>query len=445
MIMPVPFLWVIPLALYLVSFIISFREGFRLPFWLNESLVVLAGLATLLILSEPVPTLLLSLAVVHLTLMAIYHWCHEHLYAKRPAVENLPSFYMALALGGIFGSLVITLSSYFILPYPFELFLLLATSLVFISLKWVKSDNNHWAELNKTLPKIVTGGIILTVLFLGFLAMSRQTSAVIAHERNFYGFKKVVTNNYKGHQVRSLANGTTNHGFQVIDNGELLTTPTAYYVAGSGIGLAFAYLKDQSTTPLNVLVAGLGSGALAGYCQAGDHFSFVEIDEQVVELANNYFTFLKNCAGAEVVLSDARLKMQEIANANGKEQYNLVVIDVYADDMVPAHLLTQEALALYKNLIQDNGLIAVHISSRYLELLPVLKGGLDANGLVAYYFSDQNPQEYGSQSLWVLLSKNDQPFTNEILKNMSNLNNDNKIDTVLWTDTYSALWPVVKF
>jgi len=233
----------------------------------------------------------------------------------------------------------------------------------------------------------------------------------------------------------------TNHGYQIYLDNEPQILPVSYYGSSAGVGKAFSYLRSRNLEKPKVAIAGLGSGGLLAYCQPEDEFTIFEIDPDVYTLAKENFTYLKHCPKAEVIISDARLAFADI-NKNNQEIYNLIILDAYADDMMPIHLLTVEAMKTYKDLLVEDGVIAVNISSRYLDLLPVLGALADTNNLSVRYLFDKKPAAYGVSSVWVLLAKDEDIFAHETFSGLSDFSQVEK--RVLWTDTYSALLPIVR-
>ncbi len=167
-----------------------------------------------------------------------------------------------------------------------------------------------------------------------------------------------------------------------------------------------------------------------------------EIDPQVVSLAREHFTFLEQCPQAEIVLQDARLALAAQAAVADPPQYDLIILDAYADDMMPIHLMTTEAIREYLSLLKPDGILAIHISSRYLELRPVIKGNAITNDLVVRYQDDRDPLEHAAPSVWTLLARNEQVFAGAAFEDTETLA---EFDTLVWTDTYSALFPVVEW
>jgi 16S rRNA G966 N2-methylase RsmD len=438
---PVPFLWVGPLALYLISFIITFRSGARLPLWVNELLVLLFALLTILlivVLSTSANVVLLMI-MMHLTLFTIYHWCHEYLYALRPKAEHLTSFYVALSIGGIVGSLLIKLSTSYILVLPIELLIILVLSVAFIAYKFFTYQAPP--ILSQKQIKSLASVVLISTLVIGILYINKFQDDTLNQERNFFGYKAVRDKTMEDERRIMLQHGMTNHGYQIYLDNEPQILPVSYYGSSAGVGKAFSYLRSRNLEKPKVAIAGLGSGGLLAYCQPEDEFTIFEIDPDVYTLAKENFTYLKHCPKAEVIISDARLAFADI-NKNNQEIYNLIILDAYADDMMPIHLLTVEAMKTYKDLLVEDGVIAVNISSRYLDLLPVLGALADTNNLSVRYLFDKKPAAYGVSSVWVLLAKDEDIFAHETFSGLSDFSQVEK--RVLWTDTYSALLPIVR-
>ncbi len=410
---------------------------------MNELLVLLFALLTILlivVLSTSANVVLLMI-MMHLTLFTIYHWCHEYLYALRPKAEHLTSFYVALSIGGIVGSLLIKLSTSYILVLPIELLVILVLSVAFIAYNFFTNKAQSHSILSQKQTRSLVTAVLILVLVAGGMYINKFEKNAFDQERNFFGYKAVVETVVEGERGRTLQHGMTNHGYQIYLDNEPQILPVSYYGSSAGVGKAFSYLRSRNLEKPKVAIAGLGSGGLLAYCQPEDEFTIFEIDPDVYTLAKENFTYLKHCPKAEVIISDARLAFADI-NKNNQEIYNLIILDAYADDMMPIHLLTVEAMKTYKDLLVEDGVIAVNISSRYLDLLPVLGALADTNNLSVRYLFDKKPATYGVSSVWVLLAKDEDIFAHETFSGLSDFSQVEK--RVLWTDTYSALLPIVR-
>ena len=438
---PVPFVWVGQLVLYLVSFIYSFQPRFKIPRVLNPVLVLLVGSVCIALLAATEVHVFIMVAMIHVLIFVVAHWCHEHLYRTRPAVVALPWFYVALSFGGIVGSVAYSIASIWIFTVPVELLvLIIGTSLVagYSILVSARLFARSWYRI------VARGciGILCGAVLVGAYHYGVQfKEGLLAEERNFFGYKAVTEHERGSYTVRSLRHGLTNHGNQPLIEGSLAVVPGTYYSRTSGVGRVITQLEAKSS--MRVLVAGLGVGSVAAYCRPQDTFTFFEIDDEVVRLAEEHFTLLASCPQARVQVGDARL-LATAERETMTEPYDVLVIDTYADDMVPMHMLTREAFLVYQDLIAADGYIAVHISSRYLDLAPVLTAIANDADLVALeYFDDVPEYDYDSESQWVILSAKNNLSWRRLGGAPTYLN---QLESgPLWTDTYSALLPIVQF
>jgi 16S rRNA G966 N2-methylase RsmD len=438
----VPFLWIIPLSLYLLSFIVSFRPSpHRLPLWLNALSTLFFTFVTLVFLVThglPVP---LTLLFIFAAMFAVFHLCHESLYQSRPDALYLTRFYVALALGGIAAGALSLLVGLYVLTAPIELLLILLGVGLYCCYRLLFRERDFVGAS----PRFVRLGLafaIFAMLASTYAHVSERYGDVVIAKRNFFGYKAVKEEVTKdGIVVRSLVHGLTNHGYQYLDD-SFIGVPIAYYSETSGIAAAFNYLRARRAEEgITVAVAGLGAGAILAHCRAEDRFDFFEIDPQVVALAASHFTYLEQCPKARVTLGDARLLFYEHARVRAGERYDLIVLDAYADNMMPIHLMTAEAVALYSSLLAPGGILAIHISSRYLNLAPVIAAVADENKLYARRLHNTEHPSYAVPSYWTLLSPSP-IFHDEAFAAMDTFDG---VRRVLWSDTYSTLVPLFKW
>ena len=436
----IPFLWVVPLALYLLSFVVSFRGGSRTPKVYTYLFTLIATLLAVAAISQNFIPVIPTVLLIFLAMFSVNHLCHEWLYALRPDKEHLTAFYVALAFGGIFASSVVLVASLYVVPIPVEfLFLIIgAASVSAVSLLiWHREYLERMHKL--AVPWVVVS--LIAVLISGYSIVAKHTSHVIATERNFFGFKAITEREISEHGVRrSLIHNVTNHGYQFLDP-DLAHKPVGYYSDTSGVGVGFHYLRERYSNGLRVAVAGLGAGALAARCHEGDTFHFFEIDPQVVTLAKEYFTFLTHCQGHEIIVGDARLSKAALAQESEEPIYNYIILDAYADDSMPVHLMTNEAIAEYLELLTPDGLLAIHISSRYLRLLPVVHALAEANGMVAYHRHDVDHTDLDVSSHWAILARDEVVFDDTVAE----MFHVDEPRPRLWTDRYSSLLPLVRW
>jgi SAM-dependent methyltransferase len=370
---------------------------------------------------------------VPLNLVGLFVMCmffHGELAARKPAPRHLTSFYLMVALGGALGGIAVGLLSVKVFNTYYEFGVgLIATLLIA-------------AWLTRLMHSAVPMLMLAAVGFAGYHVyayidyLARDTRVMT---RNFYGTLRVKDIGAEGENdaVRRLVHGVIMHGEQYRAAGRR-NEPTTYYGATSGIGRA---LKALEGSALRVGVVGLGTGTLALYGRPGDVYRFYEINPQVVTVAEREFTFLAD-SGAKIehVLGDARLSMER----EPPQEYDVLVVDAFSSDSIPVHLLTAEAFAVYFRHLQPGGILAVHISNRYLDLKPVLKEAATRFGKAAQLVDDDSDAERGTYgTTWVLFADAPEVFAQAPLKGAGEpLEADRTIR--VWTDDYSDLYRILK-
>ncbi len=401
----IPLLWVIPLAIYLVTFIIAFQWTRWLSRPVLFALVVVAAAlyAALAIYLEwpdsrghswPIGVQIGALGAL---LGCACLFCHGWLALTRPSPRHLTRFYLIVSAGGAFGAMLIALVAPAVLNFDYDLEIgmgALALALLLFT-----------RRQSRGAISFAVGICILTVGAAGYLIHLFELTS-IGSERNFYGVLRIYeqTSPSSG-KALFLSNGATLHGME-FESPALRTTPTEYYGASSGIGRAFAAL-ERIGVPRRIGVIGLGAGTLAAYGRPGDTVRFYELNPAVLALARNPFHYLNDSAARiEVALGDARLSLQREA----PQGFDLLAIDAFSSDSIPVHLLTIEALDLYLRHVKPEGLIAFHTSNRYLDLPPVIARIAQLRALEARIVITDTTDEFNSPSIWVLLSRQAQYF-----------------------------------
>ncbi len=433
---PIPFLWVVPLALYLLSFILCFDSDrwYRRRIFLALLPLALAGMA-LLLLPEfrrlpprwQVPAFSLGLFVACMT-------GHGELARLRPHPRHLTGFYLRLSLGGALGGAFVALAapflfqSYLELPLGLAAFAGLGLGAVLAS----RARTGRWTWRAAVFGYALLGGGLLGHALVTDLAEQRHA---VARGRNFYGTLRVFDN--ADRTWRSLAHGTILHGGQYLDPARA-RQPLTYYGADSGVGLAFASLPAR---PRRVGVVGLGAGSLAVYGRAGDRLRFYEINPLVETFARRDFTFLRDCPGAvEVVPGDARLSLER----EPPQGYDLLAVDAFSSDAIPVHLLTREAFALYLRHLAPGGYLAVHISNHYLDLQPVVRAAALDLGLAARVVDTDGDEDRGVYgSTWIVLARSEAAFGTPPFTASEDVE---PLDAkpLAWRDDFSNLFQVLK-
>ena len=417
---PVPLLWVVPMAIYLLTYVLAFARRPPLsPGLVGRLLPIAVALLTLAMSFGGAAPAMISLHLLTFFLAAMA--CHGELARLRPPSRHLTAFFLAMSVGGVLGGafnaiaaplifdrlaeypLAIALAC-LVLPWPgsggrrlLDLALLPTAIAVFTLGMTVAIEASTRGAASGVAWKLVYGAAALACLALGrrpvafalaigavLLAggLAEGPSARVEHrERGFFGVLKVVRTD--GGEARSLVHGATLHGRQDLRPGHR-REPLLYYHREGPVAQAFEALPGKAA----VAIVGLGAGSLACYARAGERWTFYEIDPAVVRIAQDpaFFTFLRDCeAGSpRVVLGDARLRLREAPDG----AYDLVVLDAFSSDAVPAHLLTREAWQLYRRKLATGGRIAVHLSNRYLDLVPVVAASALAEGMACRVRSD---------------------------------------------------------
>lgn len=415
----VPFLWIAPLALYLLSFIIAFDNArwYWRPAWF-ATLGLLSGAVCVVLFKAPHPPLLVQIAAYCALLFVYCMVCHGEVYRLRPHPSGLTGFYLSIALGGALGGIFVGLIAPMIFKgyFEFHLGMLLAPVwLVFV----LKREGRAYAWK-------VTAAMTLLLAYVLAEHVARLRQDVVAQARNFYGVLRVLEYNplMPEIHVKRMNSGDITHGEQYV-HPQLAKAPTAYYVEPSGVGRALHAVPPGNR---RIGVVGLGIGTLAAYARVGDTFRFYEINPASKRFAEKHFTYLLRAPGkVEVVLGDARMSLEREAPQN----YDVLVLDAFSGDAVPVHLLTREALALYLRHIKTNGTIAVHVTNRHLDLVQVVENLARYHGLASKYVAYTNRDAaWHYDSFWMLLARG-----GEI----------RPIQGRLWTDDYASLLPLVKY
>jgi len=439
----IPLFWVVPLSLYLLSFIICFdharwyKRGLFLSLY---AVLALLSLKTLPAYSDlTAGTLLLIFCA---TLFAVCMVCHGELVRIKPGREHLTSFYLWISVGGVLGSAFVAL----VAPHVFDRFwefqiallgsgVLAAAALVRDRSSWVYGLRYGSALLLLSSLGISVGAYIYTGQLIGF---EGKGDIVVWRARNFFGTKTVLALP----QGRFLVHGHVLHGSQNADP-KTRNEPTTYYIRQSGIGLLLDHYPRSPGQGLRVGVIGMGAGTLAAYAHRGDYYRFYEIDPSVADLSlgsNPIFSFLQwSFSEGDVVLGDARLRLQEELAAGNRQKFDVLAVDAFSGDAVPVHLLTHEAMSLYlAHMRGPDSVIAFHISNTALDLRPVMDALVRDAGLR----SIEVESSQGDRPLWVLASQD------QALLSLPSLSSVGRPVTVVrpikvWSDDFSSIFELI--
>lgn len=421
-----PFLWVLPLSVYLLTFILTFERDGWYPRKIMLGLLVpaMGGLAYLLSTQTPSTSIKLIIAAVAAGIFVCCMVCHGELVRRKPAPEYLTQFYLMISIGGALGAILVGLGAPYVLKGNFEFPIALAAcAIAILALEYRKS----------AVGDLVWGGLAVGMLALAMNVVQVTGVNTRVMVRNFYGGLRVVDRDGS----RILVHGVINHGTQLLDPAKRMT-PTAYFGVGTGVQLAIDAVRKPGQ---KVGIIGLGAGTLAAYGRPGDTYRFYELNPQVLDLAKSQFTFLKESqAKVDVVLGDGRLALEREAPQN----YDVLVIDAFSGDSIPVHLLSREAFQLYLRHLRPGGILALHISNQVLRIPPVVKHLVDSLGLASVYLHNApDKAQNRGEAEWMLVSREPETLARPELEKIAQ--KPTMIAKVrLWTDDYSALIPIIK-
>ncbi len=486
----IPFLQVLPLSLYLLSFILCFDSGY----WYRRGLfaclaaVALPAVAWAISDVDTIRDLKTEVALLCLAAFVLFMVCHGELARRRPAPERLTSFYLTVAAGGALGGLLVGVVAPYALNGLYDAPVIVSlTGFLFVYLAWRERKTQSHPDPRLSRP-IIAGLLIaycmlltdrsgpsafaaLGAAALGVLWVSRESFALrsamihamavglaagiagyLTHEtlrsvgqarmlaRNFYGALVVLdTPSERGMgPERVLRHGTIEHGEQFLDP-RYKRYPTAYYAANSGAGLAIQALMAQG--PVHVGLIGLGAGTLAAYARPVDRYSIYEINPNVIRIAQTQFTYLSDSpAPSAIIPGDARLSLERETD----RAFDLLAVDAFSGDAIPVHLLTREAFRLYWRHLKPSGVLAVHVTNRYLSLGPVVAMGATEKGKRAMMVSSPAARTKGElASDWVLVTSRPGFFDLPGIEASTR-----PIETIpglrMWTDDFSNLYRVFR-
>jgi hypothetical protein len=438
----IPFLWILPLTLYLLSFILCF-EGSR---WYQRTVfiklfaVAVGSMAYGLAPENENTNIKVMIPLFAAGLFVCCMVCHGELARLKPHPRRLTSFYVMIAAGGALGGVFVALIAPRVFSGFHELAVGLAASAVLV-LAVLRADPESGMGGSWWRPAPLVAGILTLAVvgYLGFVSHERDEGARVM-VRNFYGGLKVTdtTAENDDEPIRRLTHGTITHGEQYL-NPKKQNRPTTYYGANSGVGRAIR--QEQEAGPVRVGVIGLGAGTLAAYGRAGDYLRFYDINSLVLRLANTQFTFLKICkARLDVALGDARLSLER----EPPQDFDVLAVDAFSSDAIPVHLLTREAFVLYFRHLKATGVLAVHVSNKHLDLQPVVKMAADSlqkEARVVDTDDEDDDEVFGAT--WVLVTADRDFFSKPLLGKAAAAIHSTRY-VRLWTDDYSNLFRILK-
>lgn len=426
----IPFLWIVPLTLYLLTFVLCF-ESDR---WYRRAIFVpAAGLVTALCaygLQDSAIGLDIKVAIPLYTagLFVLCMFLHGELARRRPDPQYLTRYYLMLSIGGALGGTFVGLIAPRIFPGYYELGLGFAVSALLAAVMF------HHKRLVMALASCLS---VVCAVFL-YQQVQGDLSEARRLQRNFYGTLTTLDVPYKemNDTVRQLYHGSIKHGEQYLSD-KRRREPTAYYGRTSGVGLAIAATRASGQ---KIGVIGLGAGTLAVYGRDGDTYRMYEINPDVIDIAQSEFTFISDSkARVEMVLGDARLSMER----EEPQKYDVLAVDAFSGDAVPVHLLTTQAIGVYLRHMKPGGIIAFHVTNRFLNLPPVVEAIAKAHGLHVAHIRDENDNPLLRNTTWVLVASDPAVLARgEIGRRMTPIKPI--VGLTPWTDDFNNLFAILK-
>lgn len=435
----VPFLWILPLALYLMSYIAAFSGYplYSLKVWFTIFTIALF-FKIYWALTIFHPSLGFRLIGECVVVFASLMLCHGELARQRPKTESLTIFYFTSSLGGVLGSLFVACAAPFVYQNYSEVafgFLLCALLTIIASL--IRSTSHLFSSSGRIKTAI---SLATLAAFAVSLVIDRDEKSLISR-RSFFGVVSVTEKNsdIPDYHFLRMHHGTIVHGTQLQAAGKR-TIPTTYYGEQSGIGIVLQ--KYKSGKPRRIGVIGLGTGTIAVYGTKDDFFRYYEINNDVTEIAESIFSYLKDSKSRyEIIPGDARISL----SLEESNQFDILLVDAFSGDSIPTHLLTREAGTEYLRHVNQEGILVFHVSNQFLDLVPVVSNVATELGLSAYSVKDPGILARGqSESTYVIVPR--RPFSPQLLAATPALIRLETVDGQRsWTDDYSDLFSVLRF
>ncbi|MFZ4537493.1 spermidine synthase [Propionivibrio sp.] len=432
---PIPMIWVAPLALYLLSFIMSFerRGWYQRKIFLPLLVVGLGALAYLPTLGMSALPVFLAMAINLSAFFVACMVCHGELARLQPHPSHLTGYYLMLAVGGAAGGFFVGVIAPYWFNSNYELSIGIVLTGIVAAIAVIPSANfSRPAWRRVSIASTIV--LLLALSWIRIVDHHDETSGAEVTQRNFYGTLQVFVDTKDDY--RSMLHGQIVHGRQHI-SAQKLDLPTTYYSADGGAGKAMQI--KAAGGPLRVGVIGLGVGTLVSYGRKNDYFRLYEIDPLVIDIAHKNFSYLaRTAATTEIILGDARLQLEN----EPAQQFDVLVVDAFSGDSVPVHLLTREAFAQYFRHLKPDGVLAVHITNRFLDLQPVVKTAADHFGKdVRLVDFEGDRDRLVFRSRWALISGDPSFFKQPQLSRATSISV--RSDFKPWKDDYSSIFSIL--
>lgn len=435
----VPFLWILPLTIYLLSFILCFES----EHWYSRRtfsflLAAAVPIAVIALSAGGLLPIAAQIAIYCGVLFIACMVCHAELAAVKPHATEATAFYLWVSAGGAVGGVFVGVVAPRLFPDYWEYAISLAACCIAAIAVWWLSG---WRP-DASRPRAFLApppAVALALVILLYAVESAGNPSTIVTMRNFYGVLHVSETGEGLDRMRILTHGKTEHGTQYLDEDRSLE-PTTYFGRGAGIELALDFHPHrQNADPLYVAVVGLGAGTMAAYGHDDDAFRFYELNPQVIEVARDFFTYLNDSeADIEIVAGDARVRLEEELENGEATRYDVLAVDAFSSGAIPLHLLTAEAADVYSQRLKPDGILAFHITNRFLDLTPVVNGMAERLGLRAIRVSTPGVEPGANAAVWMLLTRNEAFLADPRVLQAADVSSDPT--TLAWTDDYAGLW-----
>jgi len=459
----IPFLWILPLAIYLLTFVLCFdAEG-----WYNRRAFALlaggciAGACYMATRDTPPKIWLQALTDLGVVLGGCMI-CHGELARSKPAPARLTQFYLALSAGGALGGIFAAI----VAPHFFNTFLEFPLAMVACCLLgvlcWYRDgvfaidrldESPTWSWRIDSSTKYLAAAALIAAASSGItLMVKKPDEKVLLATRNFFGVLRVTEDEEDGGKTHKLTHGRTLHGLQ-FEDADRRDLPTTYYGPLSGVGLAVTFHPKRHVQPddppdalhsLRIGVIGLGTGTMAAWGKHGDIVRFYDINPSVERVSSEFFSYRKDSpANVDVVLGDARVKMEEQQRRGESQQFDVLAVDAFSSDAIPAHLLTAECGELYKYHLAPDGLLLLHISNRWLDLAPPARALAEHLGWSSALIESNDEEGPGIRSsTWVVVTANTAFLESDPIRAATTAWKRDDKPPLKWRDDFTSLWPV---
>ena len=451
----VPFLWVLPLSLYLITFIIAFDHArwYYRPVWIPLALISIKAVIFLMYqdYADTEMHLIKQIIIYSSAVFCCCMVCHGEMVRLKPDPRYLTGFYLAVALGGALGGGAVSLlaPAFFNGYWEFHAGLVIVVILGgFCLLRDSLKSTNKMRSASVAVVAIAWAALLVNFSqsLIGHIGYVKDDS--IRSVRSFYGVLHVYEGNVGTEDhYRVLYHGRINHGRQDWDE-EYRRSPGGYYSALSGPGVLFTthpYRADpRDDRPLKYGVIGLGIGTLAAYAKEGDTVRMYEINPQIEDIARQQFTYLSDSPSEEtVVLGDARIALEQELDNGGSQQFDILFVDAFSGDSIPIHLLTREAFEVYFKHLKEDGILAVHITNLHLDLSDPVRTLAKEFGRANVQIEHDPVLPNANYSRWIMITNNQTVLRNIREGNFHTTWDSDSFREILWTDDYSNLVDVI--